>query len=154
MDLEDLLATDNVGVRHHYLAIETAGPQQCGVEHVGPIGRGDQDHPLVGLKPVHLDEQLVERLLAFVVAAAETGPAMTADRVDFVDEDDARRVLLALLEHVAHAARADADKHLDKVRAGDREERHVRLAGNRAGEQGFARARRPDEQHSFGNFAA
>ena len=59
---------------------------------------------------------------------------MAAHRVDLIDEDDAGCILLALLEHVAHAARADANEHLDKVGAGNREERYVRLAGNRAGE--------------------
>ena len=79
---------------------------------------------------------------------------MATHRVDLIDEDDAGRILFALLEHVAHAARADANKHLDKVGAGNREERHVRLAGNRAGEQGLAGARRPDEQHSLRDLAA
>jgi hypothetical protein len=64
------------------------------------------------------------------VTAAEAGAAMTADRVDLVDEDDAGRVLLGLLEHVAHARGADADEHLDEVRTGDREERHLGLAGD------------------------
>ena len=73
--------------------------------------------PSFELEAVHLDEQLVQRLLALVVAAAEAGAAMAADRVDFVDEDDAGRVLLGLLEHVAHARSADADEHLDEVGA-------------------------------------
>src|SRR3546814_5537455 len=60
-------------------------------------------------------------------------------------EDDAGRILLALLEHVAHAAGADADEHLDEVRAGDREERHVRLPRDGAGEQRLAGAGRADE---------
>src|SRR6185436_19183835 len=96
----------------------------------------------------HFHEQLVERLLALVVPTAEAGTAMAADRVDFVDEDDARRVLLGLLEHVAHAAGADADEHLDEVGTGDREERHLRLAGDRLGEQRFAGARRAHHQHA------
>ena len=83
------------GLRHDDLAVEAAGPQQRRIEHVGAVGRGDQDDAFVGLEAVHLDEQLVERLLALVVAAAEAGAAMAADRVDFVDEDDAGRVLLA-----------------------------------------------------------
>ena len=61
------------------------------------------------------------------------GAAMTADRVDFVDEDDARRVLLGLLEHVAHAAGAHAHEHLDEVRSRNREERHVRFTRDGAG---------------------
>ena len=105
VNLQDLLAADDIRIRHHHLAVEAAGTQQRGIEHVGPVGRRDQDHAFIGLEAVHLDQQLVERLLALVIAAAETGAAMAADRVDFVDEDDAGRVLLGLLEHVADAAR-------------------------------------------------
>src|SRR5918998_351580 len=75
--------------------------------------------------------------------------AMAADGVDLVHEDDAGAVLLGLLEQVAHARGADADEHLDEVRAGDREERHARLAGDGAREQRLAGARRPVEQHAL-----
>ena len=136
------------GSRHHDLAVEAAGTQQRRVEHVGTVGRGDQDDALIRLEAVHLDQQLVQRLLALVVAAAEAGAAMAADRVDFVDEDDAGRVLLRLIEHVAHARRADADEHLDEVGAGDGEERHVRLAGDGAREQRLAGAGRTDQQRA------
>ncbi len=132
MDFQDLLAAADVRVGHHDLAVEAARPQQGGIEHVGTVGGGDQDHAFVGLEAVHLDQQLVERLLALVVAAAEARAAMTADCVDFVDEHDAGRVLLGLFEHVANAAGADAHEHLDEVRARDGEERHVGLAGDGA----------------------
>ena len=141
MDAQDLLAARDIRVRHHDLAVEAAGTQQRRVEHVGPVGRGDDDDALVRLEAVHLDQELVQRLLALVIAAAEAGAAMTADGVDFVDEDDAGRVLLGLLEHVAHAARADADEHLDEVGARDGEERHIGLAGD--GARGQASCRCP-----------
>src|SRR5262249_41445412 len=80
--------------------IETAGRLQRRVEHVGPVRGRNQDDALVRLEAVHLDEELVQRLLALVVAAAQAGAAVTADGVDLVDEDDAGRVLLALLEEV------------------------------------------------------
>jgi hypothetical protein len=108
----------------------------------------------IGLEAVHLDEQLVERLLALVIAAAETGAAMTADRIDFVDEDDARRILLGLFEHVAHTARANADEHLDEVRTGNGEERHIGFARNRARQKGLTRSGRSDQQHAARNLAA
>ncbi len=154
MDFEDLLAADDVGVRHDHLPIEPAGPQQSRIEHVRAVGRSDQNHPFVRLETIHLDEQLVQGLLAFVVAPTQTGAAVAPDRIDLVDEDDARRILLALLEHVAHPAGTNADKHLDKVRTGDREERHIRFAGNGASEQGLAGARRADQQHPLGYLAA
>ena len=148
VDFQDLLAPRDVGVRHDDLPVEAAGPQQRRVEHVRTVGRGDDDDAFVGLEAVHLDEQLVQRLLALVVAAAEARAAMPADGVDLVDEDDARRVLLRLLEHVAHAASADADEHLDEVGARDREERHVGFARDRARDQRLAGARRTDEQRA------
>ena len=142
------------GTRHDHAAVEAAGAQQRGIEHVGPVGRGDQDHAFVGFKAVHFDQQRVQRLFALVVAAAEAGAAMAADRVNFIDEDDAGRVLLALFEQVAHAAGADADKHLHEVRTGNGEERNVGFAGDGARQQSLARARRPDQQHALGNAPA
>ena len=152
--LQDLLAAADVGQRDVDLAVEAARTQQRRVEDVGTVGGGHHDHAEVGLEAVHLDQHLVQRLLALVVAAAQAGAAMAADRVDFVDEDDAGRALLGLLEHVAHAGRADADEHLDEVGAGDREERHLGLAGDRLGEQRLAGARRADQQHAARNAAA
>ena len=146
--MQDLLAADDVGARHHDLAVETAWPQQRRIEHVGTVGRGDQDDAFIGLEAVHLDEQLIQRLLALVVAAAKTGATMAADGVDFVDEDDAGRVLLRLIEHVAHAGRAHADEHLDEVGTRDGEERHIGFAGDGARKQRLAGAGRTDEQRA------
>ena len=39
---------------------------------------------------VHLHQELIEGLLALVVTAAESGSALAADRIDLVDEHDAR----------------------------------------------------------------
>ena len=80
VDLQDLLAALDVGQIDRDLAVEAPGPQQRRVEHVGPVGRGDQDDALVLGEAVHLDQQLVERLLAFVVAAADAGEARAARR--------------------------------------------------------------------------
>src|SRR5678815_3332137 len=79
---------------------------------------------------------------------------MAADGVDFVDEDDARGRLLGLVEHVADAAGADADEHLDEVRAGDGEEGNARLTRNGAGKKRLAGARRADQQRALRDLAA
>ena len=154
MNAQDLFAAANVGTRNHHAAIKAAGAQQCRIENVRTVGRGDQDDAFVRLEAVHLDQQLVQGLLALVVSAAKTGTAMTADSVDFVDEDDAGSVLLALFEEVADAACADADEHLHEVRTRDAEERHVGFAGYRARQQGLAGSRRSNQQHAFRNAAA
>ena len=151
---EDLLAAAHVGQRHDHLAVEAARAQQRRIEHVGPVGGGDDDDALVALEAVHFDQQLVQRLLALVVAAAQARAAMPADGVDLVDEDDAGGVLLGLLEHVAHARGAHADEHFHEIRAGNGEKRHLGLAGDGPGQQGLAGARGADHEHTFRDLAA
>jgi hypothetical protein len=63
----------------------------------------------------------------------------------------APRALPTALKQIAYARRADADEHLHEVRARQREERHVRLAGDGAREQRLTGARRSDQQDAFGN---
>ena len=103
---------------------------------------------LVGLETVHCDKQLVERLLALVVAAAHARAALTTDRVDLVDKHDTGHVLFGLVKQIAHSRRAHADKHFHKVRAGLAEKRHVRFARNGFGKQGLARSGRSDQKHA------
>jgi hypothetical protein len=103
------------------------------------------------LASVHLDEKLIQRLLTLVIATAKTSAAVTADSIDLIDEDDARRILLCLIKHIAHTRCADADEHLDEVRARDGEERHIGFARNSARDQCLTRARRADKQAAARN---
>ena len=154
VDLQDLFAAANVGKSHINLTVKAAGAQQRGVENIGAVRCRHDDNALIRAEAVHFDEQLVERLLALVVSAAETRAALAADGIDLVNEDDGRGELFRLFKEVAHAARADADIHFNKVGAGDREELHAGFAGDRARQQRLARARRADEQHALGNTRA
>ena len=60
-------------------------------------------------------------------------------------------MLLALLEQIAYPGSAYSYKHFDKVRSADTEKRNARFAGDGLGEQGLARARRSDDQHTLGD---
>ena len=97
---------------------------------------------------------MIQRLLALVIDRADVNTALAADGVEFVDENDARRLDFCLLEQIAHPRSADADEHLDEIAAADREERHMRFAGDGAREQRFAGTRWADEQNPFGDFRA
>jgi hypothetical protein len=128
--------------------------QQRRVEDVGAVRRGDHDDAALDVEAVHLDQHLVEGLLALVVTAAQAGPAVAADSVDLVDEDDGRRVGLGLLEQVADPACADADEHFDEVRTGDRVERHPGLAGDGPREQRLTGSGRAEQEHALGDLGS
>src|SRR5690242_16731302 len=79
--------------------------------------------------------------------------AVTAYRVDFVDENDARRRFLSLLKHVTHTGGAHSDEHLDEIRAADGKERHVSFTRDGTCQQGLTSAGRANHQHALGNTA-
>ena len=104
MDVQNRLAAADVGIVDRDLPVKAAGAEQGGVENVRAVGRRhDNDIAAARAEAVHLDEQLVERLFALVMAAAETRAALSADRVDLVDEDDAGGMAARRLKQVAHA---------------------------------------------------
>ena len=151
MDTEDLLASLDVGKSHGDLAVETSGTQEGGIEDVGTVRRGDDDDPVLGVESVHLDEELVEGLLALVMSAADAMAAVTAHRVDLVDENEAGGVLASLLEHVPDTGGSHTDKHLHEVGTADVEERHVGLSGDGLGQEGLSGSGGADHEDTLGD---
>ena len=149
MHFENRLATLEIGQLHLDPTVEAPGAQQCLVEALGTVRSGQDHHTLAAVKPVHLGQQLVERLFALVVAADGRIPAL-ADGVDLVDEDDAGSLLACLTEEVTHLGRTHTDEHLHELRARNGEKRHPGLARNGSRDERLARTRRADQQGSLG----
>ncbi len=157
MHAKDRLATRAVGRLDGDAAVEPPGAKKRLVENVRSVRGGDDDDAGRGIESVHLGQDLVQRLLALVVAAAVAGNATrprAADRVQLVDEYDRRSVRLRLLEQVPHSRGADADDRFDELGRGHRVEGHVRLAGDRAREQCLAGPGRTGEENAVRDPAA
>ena len=70
------------------------------------------------IEAIHLGQQLIERLLALVVAAKAAAIALLTDGIDLIDKDDTRSFLICLLEEVPDLRGTHADEHLNELRAG------------------------------------
>ena len=127
MDGEDRRAVLAIRKVERDVAIEAAGPEKRRVEDVGSIRGRENDHRFAAREPIHLREDLVQGLLAFVVPAAQPRAARAPDAVELVDEQDAGRRLLRSLEEPTDAGSTHADEDLDEFGSGDRVERHARL---------------------------
>ena len=145
MHLENRLTSAHIRLVHNDLTIEAARTQESRIEDIRTVRRRDDDDSLVRGKPIHLHEQLVERLFALVVPAAKSCPTLPSNGVNLIDEDNAWCGLLRLFKQIAHARCADTDKHLDEVGTADRKELHPRLTGNRLRKERFTRARRSEK---------
>ena len=152
--LQNFFAALHIGQAHIDLAVKAARAQKCLIQNVGAVGGRHDDHAFVGIKAVHFHQQLVQGLLAFVMAAAKAGTALAAHSIDLVDKDNAGHALFGFFKQVAHAACAHAYIHFHKVRAGNGIERHTGLACTGTGQQGFTGARRAHQQNAVGNACA
>ena len=152
--LKDLVAAFHVGSIHTDLAVETTRAKKCRVENVGTVGRGDHNDVDLGVEAVHLDEHLVECLLALVVTATHSGTTVTTDSVDLVNEDDGGGCLLCLLEQVANTAGTDTDEHFDEVRTRNGKERNACFTSNGASQQSLTGSGRAIEKNTLGDASA
>src|SRR4029079_7034408 len=114
VDPEDGFASTAIGQPNRYLPVEPARTQKRRIEDIGPVGRGQHDHRLAWVESIHLDQELVQRLLTLVVPAADTREPLAADSIELVDEDDRRRGDLRPLKEITNAAGSDTDEHLDE----------------------------------------
>ena len=150
VNLQNGFTTRKVGQLHRNAAVKAAGARQRGIKRFRTVGRRQNDHTVVALKAIHFGQQLIQGLLALVVAA-ELAVTLFADGIDLVNENDAGCLFLSLLEEVAHLRRAHANEHLHKFRTGHGEKRHARFARDGLGQHGLAGTRRAYEQHALGH---
>ena len=75
VNFENLQPAGVVGPVDQHLAIEAAGAQQRRVEDFRPVRRGEQNDARTRIEAVELRQQLIERLLLFVIAAEAAGAA-------------------------------------------------------------------------------
>src|ERR1700751_2057399 len=125
------LAAIEVGCVHHDLAIKATRAEQSPVEDLRTIGGGQDNNTGIGLEAIQLHQQSIESLFPLVVDRTHMDASLPADSVKFVDEYDAGRMLLGLLEQIAHTRGAYSHKHCDEIATADRKKRHFRLAGYR-----------------------
>ena len=146
VDLEDLEPTVPVRDANLDLPVEATGPTQRGVEGVRAIRRTDYDDLAASLESVHECEQLSDHPTFHL--AGDLVP-FRGDAVQFVDEDDARRVLFGLFEDVPQVLFALAVELRHDLRSRDGMEVRIRLGGDRLREERLAGPRRSVEEDAL-----
>ena len=142
--LQNRLAAFQIRCFDGHLTVETTRAQQCRIEHIRTVGRSDDDEVRIVVEAVHLDEQLVQRLLALVVAASILTVTALTDGIDLINENNTWCHLLCLLKQITHSRCTYTDEHLYEIRSGKREKRNFCFAGHRLCKQCLTGSRRSD----------
>src|SRR2546423_7398058 len=127
MHSEYSLAAGPVGKRDGDVAVKTTRTQQRFIKDIDPVGSSQHHNSLACIEPIKFDQQLVERLVTFIIANQAHGTLATHS-IDFIDEYDTGGRLARLVEEVTHAAGSNADKHFNEFRSAHTEERYARFA--------------------------
>src|SRR3989339_505004 len=98
MDLKYRFTIGDIRIIEHYLPVEASGPQKRRIEYIRTVSSGHDDNISIRIETVHFHQDLVQRLLAFVVRTAQAGTALAADRLDLVYEYYAGCVLFRFLK--------------------------------------------------------
>src|SRR5690348_9012526 len=151
---ENLLAPQFVRPVYEYLTVESSGTQQGRIKNFRPVGCPEQHHSRFWVETIQFSQELVQRLLLFVMSTQRVRAARSPKRIQFVDKNDRRGYLAGLLEQITHPGGSDSDEHLHELRAGNRKEWDTRLPRYRARQQRLAGAGRADQQDPLGRPAA
>ena len=135
-----------VGNRNGNLPVEPSRPAQGRIEDVGKIG-GRNDNDLVPLrKPVHQRQQLGDHpLLHFAHHLVAAG----RNRIQFVEENNARRLAAGLFEDLPQMGFAFAVKLMDDFGTADGKEIRLRLVRDGPRDQRLAASGRAVQKHAF-----
>eukprot|EP00906_Rhabdomonas_costata_P029030 RCo041000 len=142
------------GLLERDLTVKTPRSQQGLVQDVRAVGSGQNNHAGLGVEPIHLHQEGVQRALPFIIPSPLATTSAPPDGVDLVNEDDRRRYSPSLLEHVANSRGPHSDENLNKVGPRDAQKGHLGLASSRPGQQRFPDTWRANQEAPFGNLCA
>mmetsp|Transcript_52418 Transcript_52418/g.131772 ORF Transcript_52418/g.131772 Transcript_52418/m.131772 type:complete len:282 (-) Transcript_52418:678-1523(-) len=145
---QNVLAAVDVGQRHVQDLVQPSWSKHGWVDEVGTIGGCDDVHLTTFQDAVHLCEQLIHHPLARRRAFSRS---LGAQRVQLVEEDDARRRHPRPLEHLTHSLLALAHILVEQLGALDGDQVGPALLGHRLGQQCLAAAGGPVQQHACGD---
>ena len=151
MDAEDVKSFLDVRKIDDDLPVEASRTKQCRIENIRAVGRSYYDDAGVGGEAVHLNENLVESLLPFIVTAAKSASSGAAHRIKLINEENTGSVLPSGLEEITDTGSTHTDEHLNEVRTGGVEEVDARLTRNGSGKQGLTCSRRSHKEDALGN---
>src|SRR5437016_5174070 len=144
--LQDRKAAVLVRCRNEQDPIEASRSQHGGIEPVRPVRRADYSDPFEGFESVHRRQELVHDPLADPAVRVE--PADVGHGVQLVEEDDAGRDLLRLLEDHAHGLLGLPDPFRHDLGALDGDEIRLGFGGDGLRQKGLAGARRAVQEDS------
>lgn len=149
MDLKNLLFGLFIGVRKLDFSINTARTNQRRIERFNLVGRHNDFHVGSIVETVQLVQKLQHSALDFFLTTRTGVETFVTNCIDFIDENNGRRVFSGGFKQLSHQFRTLAGIFLDEFRTNDTQEGGGSLIGHCFSKQGFACSGTSVENHAF-----
>ena len=150
MDFEDLLTSLDIWKFYRDPPVKTSRTEKCRVQGIRAVCCGKDHNTLGAVKTIHLCQKLVQCLLTLIVTACESGTVtLLTNGIDLIDEDNTRCFLIRLFKKVTDLGGTHTNKHLYKLRTGDREKWYFCLTCNSLGKKGLTCSWRAYKEGTF-----
>mmetsp|Transcript_25046 Transcript_25046/g.79035 ORF Transcript_25046/g.79035 Transcript_25046/m.79035 type:complete len:206 (+) Transcript_25046:707-1324(+) len=130
--------------------IDPAGANERRVERLNLVGRHDDLDVHMRIEAIKLVEEFEHCPLDLALSARRRVVPFGAHCINFVDEDNRRRLLLGHTEELAHELGPVAEVFLNELRAGDSQKSGGSLVRDRLGQERLARTRLAIQDDALG----
>ena len=146
---KNFLPAPHIRRAHRYLSVKPAGTQDRRIQYIHTVSSRQHNNSFINAKSIHFHQQLVQRLLPFVMSASHTGTSPPCHRIDFIDKYNTGRMLLGIREQIPYSGSAHAYEHLYKIRTRNTEKRHIRFSCNGFCQKRFSGTRSAFQQDAL-----
>ena len=150
MYFQDFFSSLKIRKLYRDSSVKTSRTEKCRVKGIRTVGSCKDYNTLGTVKSIHLCKKLIQSLLSFVVAASETcSISLLTDSIDLINEYNTRCFLVSLFEKVTNLGRTHTNKHLHKLRTGNREEWYLCLTCYCLGKKSLTSSGRSYKKSTF-----
>jgi len=87
MNIEDLPSSLQIRQVNFHNPIKSTRANKGSIEQILPVSGCHDDYMTISIKSIHLNKDLIERIISLIVRAMTSTP-LTTDSIDLIDEDD------------------------------------------------------------------
>ena len=103
MHLQDLFSSLYIRTSNTHFTVKSSRTQNCRIQNIHTVGRRHYDNAFVHTESVHLHQQLVQCLFTLIMTAAHTGTTSSCHRINLINENDTRCILLGFFKQISHS---------------------------------------------------
>ena len=150
MYLQDLFPALKIRKFNGYTSVKTSRSCQRRIKRFRSVGCCQDDDTVISFKTIHLCQKLVQGLLSFIIAA-HTSITLLANGINLINKHDTGRLFLGLIKQIPYLGCSHTDKHLNKLRTGNREKWNACFSCYCLGKHGLTGSGRAYKQDTLGH---